>query len=369
MSYNNIGLSTPRGSGTSGHIQANRSHLRQRPREHDKPADFADSFAHRAPDQSILDHERKRRIEAQCFELQVQLEDDGVAQDDIDAQVSALRERLTAQQAAGQGQRQTGSIKSHERHELAAAKAHADERMRKALGIKADHVEGLAFNREYQEQQKQQRQAERERGREERARIEAELKADRERAMRERDAQRKRHEDDLARERRSQQDELERGRREHAQRMRDLDAAPAEGGKGRLPYDGAESGAAVKGTRRSRSPPPRLSRRYGDSRSRSPERRRSASPPPRRRGRSPTRSPSRSRSRSPAYRRRSYSPSRSRSCSRSPPRRRARRDSPSRSRSRSRSRSPPPRKGRSPSPRGRSRSRSMSMSRSPSPER
>ncbi|GAA6042280.1 hypothetical protein JCM8097_000612 [Rhodosporidiobolus ruineniae] len=364
MSYNGVGLSTPRGSGTSGHIQSNRSHLRSRPREHDKPADFNDSFAHRAPDQAILEHERKRRIEAQCFELQVQLEDDGGAEDDIQAQVSALREKLTAQAAP----RSNAPIKQHERHQLAQAKGEANEKLRKALGIKEDHVEGLAFNRDYQEEQKRARIA----AREERAAVEAKMRAEREKANKEREEQRRRHEETMARERRAQQDELDRGRREHAARMRDLDAAGGaagapRGGDDRLPYDGADdrrsrSPALVRRRRspsdaasRSRSPPPRSRRRYSDSRSPSPG-------PPRRRGRSPSRSQSPRRSRSPV-RRRSYSPSRSRSRSRSPPRRRARRDSPSRSRSRSRSRSPPPRRGRDDS-----RSRSPAGRRSASPD-
>jgi hypothetical protein len=31
----------------------------------------------REPDKEILEHERKRKIEAACFELKTQLEDDG----------------------------------------------------------------------------------------------------------------------------------------------------------------------------------------------------------------------------------------------------------------------------------------------------
>ncbi|GAA5838935.1 hypothetical protein JCM11251_003741 [Rhodosporidiobolus azoricus] len=352
MSYNGVGLSTPRGSGTSGHIQANRSNLRRQIQKHDKPADFSESFAVRAPDQGILDHERKRRIEAQCFELQDKLEDEGVSAEDVEEQVSALRERLTAQLSGAGPGREDRKIQQYERHALAQAKGEANEKLRKALGIKEDHVEGLAFNREYQEEQKKVRQAQRE----EKARLDAQVKADREKASREREEQRKRHQEVMMRERKAQEEELERGRREHAARLRDLDRAPPTGRDAptdRLPYDDDRRRSrspvrrsAAAGSR-SPSPPPRSRRRYSDSRSPSPRprslspRRRSDSPPPtRRRARSPTRSES------PEGRRRSLSRSRSRSMSRSrsPPRRRARRDSPSRSRSRSMSRdsrSPP----------------------------
>ncbi|BGP39919.1 RNA-splicing factor [Rhodotorula kratochvilovae] len=182
MSYNNIGLATPRGSGTSGHIQANRSSIRSRQQPREAAPDFKGSFAHRAPDQGILEHERKRKVEAQCFELQVQLEDDGVAQDEIDAQVDALRQRLLAAAPSPAGA-QGGAIKPHERHQLAAAKQADDERMRRALGIRADHTEGAAFDRDLQQRLKEERIAERERGREERARIEQQLRADREKAL------------------------------------------------------------------------------------------------------------------------------------------------------------------------------------------
>ena len=32
---------------------------------------------HREPDAEILEHDRKRKVEVQCFELQLKLEDDG----------------------------------------------------------------------------------------------------------------------------------------------------------------------------------------------------------------------------------------------------------------------------------------------------
>ncbi|GAA6050177.1 hypothetical protein JCM3770_000439 [Rhodotorula araucariae] len=222
MSYNNIGLATPRGSGTSGHIQANRSSIRPRQQPRDAAPDFNASFAHRPPDQGILEHERKRKVEAQCFELQVQLEDDGVAQDEIDSQVDALRQRLLAAAAPAAPAQGAAAIKPHERHQLAAAKQAEDERMRRAFGIRADHTEGAAFDRDLQQRLKEERIAERERGREERARIEQQLRADREKALGARAAQ--------------QQQQPQHAAREPADRAyRDLDRGGASG-SARLPY-------------------------------------------------------------------------------------------------------------------------------------
>lgn len=65
-------------SGTSGYIVRNLSHLRH----HETPAERAAAFdmappKHREPDEGILEHERMRKVEVRCLELQVELEDKG----------------------------------------------------------------------------------------------------------------------------------------------------------------------------------------------------------------------------------------------------------------------------------------------------
>ena len=75
----NVGLSTPRGSGTSGYVQRNLAHLR--PRDRGAPyARDADAAARphrqRQPDQEILEHERKRAVEVSVLTLREKLEDD-----------------------------------------------------------------------------------------------------------------------------------------------------------------------------------------------------------------------------------------------------------------------------------------------------
>ena len=71
----NVGLSTPRGSGTSGYVQRNAAHLK--PRDEFKPySKDIDPIQHRQrqPDKEILDHDRKREIEVKVFELRDKLE-------------------------------------------------------------------------------------------------------------------------------------------------------------------------------------------------------------------------------------------------------------------------------------------------------
>lgn len=80
----NVGLSTPRGSGTSGYVQRNSANLKPRDNAQPYPKDF-DSIKHRQrqPDKEILEHDRKREIEVKVFELRDKLEDEGYAQSEL----------------------------------------------------------------------------------------------------------------------------------------------------------------------------------------------------------------------------------------------------------------------------------------------
>ena len=75
------------GSGTNGYITKNSAHLQIRQGPPGAPfgqqqnySDYLDSITgppqHREPDQGILEHERKRRVEVQVMELRDKMEDD-----------------------------------------------------------------------------------------------------------------------------------------------------------------------------------------------------------------------------------------------------------------------------------------------------
>ncbi|KAF2688565.1 cwf21-domain-containing protein [Lentithecium fluviatile CBS 122367] len=146
----NVGLSTPRGSGTSGYVTKNKSLLKPRDRAAPYPDDWQQS-KHRArqPDAEILEHERKREIEVKVLELRDKLEDEGVDDDEIDDQCDALRKKLQDERKAG---KDTGpdvrKLKSHQVHDLAKAKNEESERLRKALGISADYEEGSHWRKQ-----------------------------------------------------------------------------------------------------------------------------------------------------------------------------------------------------------------------------
>ncbi|KAF2427170.1 cwf21-domain-containing protein [Tothia fuscella] len=142
----NVGLTTPRGSGTSGYVQRNLSHLRPRDDNHRSAPYSLDSPKHRPrqPDPSILEHDRKRKIEVTVYELRDTLEEEGtLTEDEIDSRCVALRKELEEEsQKMGKGKTDARGLKSFQVHDLAKAKIEGDERMRKALGIREDYEEG-----------------------------------------------------------------------------------------------------------------------------------------------------------------------------------------------------------------------------------
>ena len=181
----NVGLTTPRGSGTSGYVQRNLSHLKPRDNFAPYPKDY-DSMKHRQrkPDKEILDHDRLREIEVKVFDLRDKLEDEGcvgpehnavpvylallwhsdiatigqslltdllhcsVDEDEIELQTSALRKKLSASSPSDSKADRKGQFKPHQVHERAQAKIEESEKLRRALGISANYEEGSHWKKQ-----------------------------------------------------------------------------------------------------------------------------------------------------------------------------------------------------------------------------
>lgn len=146
----NVGLTTPRGSGTSGYVQKNRSLLRPRDKTQPYPKDW-DQAKHRPrqPDAEILEHEAKRDIEVKVFELRDKLEEEGVDEDEIDDRCEGLRRKLDQERKDGKDMGPNAKrLKSHQVHDLAKAKMEESERLRKALGISEDYEEGSHWRKQ-----------------------------------------------------------------------------------------------------------------------------------------------------------------------------------------------------------------------------
>ncbi|KAJ9626658.1 uncharacterized protein PV06_00071 [Exophiala oligosperma] len=173
----NVGLSTPRGSGTSGYVQRNLSLLKPRDTGIGAPYSLDESTRGpktRKPDQEILNHDRLRDIEVKVLELQEKLEDDEVDEDKIEAECDKLREKLTAEMERNKDRRSGGKrmdgkgLKSYQVHELAEAKERESERLRRALGLKAGEIsedgEHPMARQEKRRREREEQQLEKEQG-------------------------------------------------------------------------------------------------------------------------------------------------------------------------------------------------------------
>ncbi|KAK6362008.1 RNA-splicing factor [Orbilia blumenaviensis] len=273
----NVGLSTPRGSGTSGYVQRNLSHIRPRdPNSTSSPRDYDKFEKHRQrqPDREILEHDRKRNVEVKCLELRDKLEDDGMEEDEIEEQVTALRNKLMGQLDSQRVDAR--GLKSHQVHELAQAKMAENARLQRALQISSDYEEGSHWKRQA----------------EEKVRRQEEIAAKEALAIQEREKQRQREVEDEIRREKEKDAELRRRNRRDRSESRSRSRSPGRSDLGRGRGRGRGSVSRT---------PSRRSDSYDSrdrSRSRSRTRSRSRSPDDGRRRRRESRSLTRSRSRS-----------------------------------------------------------------------
>lgn len=153
----NVGLSTPRGSGTSGYVQRNLSTLKPRAAGYGQPYSLNESARPpkiRKPDEDILKHERLREIEVKVMELSDKLEEeDKLDEEEIEAECEQLRVRLVEELERGGSRAKKGGdkdkggrAKSYRVHELAEAKAKESEKLRRALGLRGDVGDGDGTN-------------------------------------------------------------------------------------------------------------------------------------------------------------------------------------------------------------------------------
>ncbi|KAL2389457.1 hypothetical protein RJ035_002255 [Blastomyces gilchristii] len=160
----NVGLSTPRGSGTSGYVQRNLSFLKPRDAGYggapypppsatgaNTDRQSNGSFKQRKPDQQILEHDRRRAIEVKILEERDRLEEAnegrlvGELEEELKGGGLGGGDSRRGQLGARDGERVKGGrkqFKTYQVHELAEAKIEESERLRRALGIRGDGKQG-----------------------------------------------------------------------------------------------------------------------------------------------------------------------------------------------------------------------------------
>uniref|UniRef100_A0A8D8N062 Serine/arginine repetitive matrix protein 2 n=1 Tax=Culex pipiens TaxID=7175 RepID=A0A8D8N062_CULPI len=154
--YNGIGLQTARGSGTNGHVQRNVAFVRPGKKDsvnYRTEDDLAklDAQANRQPNQGILDHERKRKVEVKCAELEEVLESQGLNLEEVRTKVELYRSKLMNQGGTATTELpkdEFGRLLVRETHHIAQAQQEKNAKLREAFGISEYFVEGTSFDQD-----------------------------------------------------------------------------------------------------------------------------------------------------------------------------------------------------------------------------
>lgn len=150
--YNGIGLTTPRGSGTNGYVQRNWAAVRVSKDKvticTDKDIEAFEASSNKQPNLEILEHERKRKIEVKCMELEDTLEEQGFTPSEIETKVQSFRELLMETGAARSDLKRDefGREIAKDTHEVADAQQRKNRLLKEAFGISDDYVSAQAFN-------------------------------------------------------------------------------------------------------------------------------------------------------------------------------------------------------------------------------
>merc|ERR1712176_210845 len=151
--YNGIGLATVRGSGTNGYVQRNtafvskgREDIKYKTEEDIKRLD---AQANREPNQGILDHERKRKLEVKCIELEELLEEQGYTEEEVLEKVNQYRKMLLSKEGDKKAFAEVdefGRPVYKETHQIAEAQKEKNKKLKEAFGISQHFVEGSSFD-------------------------------------------------------------------------------------------------------------------------------------------------------------------------------------------------------------------------------
>ncbi|KAM3129500.1 hypothetical protein pb186bvf_018404 [Paramecium bursaria] len=152
--YNNIGLMTPRGSGTSGYVQKNLSKMK-RVKNRDEFIKQIQSMkdnvidARKAANPDIVLHEQKRDIEVKKLMLRDELEAKGLSEQEIEERLNSLEQKL--KKLLDEGKYSLNHIK--DTHSKIIEKDKQEEKLKNAFGIDT-YKPGSAFDFDTQERER-----------------------------------------------------------------------------------------------------------------------------------------------------------------------------------------------------------------------
>ena len=167
--YNGIGLTTVRGSATSGHVSKNLSYI--------KPEFFRNKLDVNTntsalgirggfnnddrknnglmfkTNKDVIEHNRNYAFEAELYEISENMRENGSSEEQIERKISEMRKKQSSvsnYQVVVKKSKTSGT----DTHELNARKADEDKKLRNAFGISDNYVPGASFDPAVQAERK-----------------------------------------------------------------------------------------------------------------------------------------------------------------------------------------------------------------------
>ena len=157
--YNNIGLQTPRGSGTSGYVSANKA----KPRKVTSKLEFLKELKHlrenilpppRKANKDILEHKQKREIYVKLAEMRIELrKNPDLSSEQVEEQLKQTEALLLEKYHSGAFDADKSPTQK-DSHALALVKEKEQQKLREAFKVQADYELGTAFDFEAQEKRR-----------------------------------------------------------------------------------------------------------------------------------------------------------------------------------------------------------------------
>lgn len=143
--YNGVGLTTPRGSGTSGYVQKNLAFVNKTTNRMKFQKELEILKANppkppKKPNQEILQHEQKRLIEIQLIKFSKKLREEGAEESEIQEKVKVVREYLH------QKLEQAPILTEGSSHSKIFKKFEEIKRFEEAFKIDKNYVPGSGFD-------------------------------------------------------------------------------------------------------------------------------------------------------------------------------------------------------------------------------
>jgi serine/arginine repetitive matrix protein 2 len=136
--YNGIGLGTVRGSGTNGFVTRNLSHVRTTKEnveyKPDEELKKLESYINKKGNAELLAHERKRKIELKCLEMEDLMSEQGYPADQVETKVAKFRQQLLDKDTKDAQQLESGE-KLASTHQIAEANDLKNRKLREAFGL------------------------------------------------------------------------------------------------------------------------------------------------------------------------------------------------------------------------------------------